>query len=275
MGETGSGTSGGEGVTSGARRRRVLVLAGIFAGFVAIHSFANVESSRVDLARAGIDETAAHVWTWELSSVALWLLLLPAIGWMVAKVRPPRFPLPATIGLHALATLPLSAIHIAGMIAIRLALYAAWGERYDYGGVLDRFVYEYRKDAVAYLMLAGFMAFALWWLSRPEPRAVAPETLLVPDGNVTHRVPVDGILWAASAGNYVEIAWGQRVLLHRSTLAGLADELGPGFVRIHRSRLVRAAAVTRVETDRSGDFTVTLSDGAQLRGSRRFRANLA
>ena len=60
-------------------------------------------------------------------------------------------------------------------------------------------------------------------------------------------------------------------MLHRATLASVAGELGPAFVQIHRSRLVRSAAVRRVETDRSGDFIVTLADGTSLRGSRRYR----
>lgn len=276
MSEGTAGTSGGRGGASGEHRRKRALLALAFLGFVLVQSFANVESSRADLARAGLVERPAHIWLWELSSVAMWVLLLPAIGWMVARVRPPRVAWGWAVLAHAAATVPLSALHVAGMIAIRLGVYALWGERYRYGGALDRFVYEYRKDAVAYLLLAAFMAVAQWWLARREsvPAARAEQVLLVPDGNVTHRVPVGAIDWAASAGNYVEIAWGGRTLLHRSTLAALAEELGSGFVRIHRGRIVRASAVLRVETDRSGDFTVTLADGTALRGSRRFRTNL-
>jgi DNA-binding LytR/AlgR family response regulator len=72
----------------------------------------------------------------------------------------------------------------------------------------------------------------------------------------------------------VEIAWAPRTLLHRATLAGVAQELGDGFVQIHRSRLVRRAAIRRIETDRSGDFTVVLEDGTELKGSRRYRESV-
>lgn len=270
-----AGTSGGGGVTSGMpRRQRIALLVLGFVVFAGVHAFANVESTRADFTRAGISETAAHVWLWELSAIAMWVALLPVIGWMVARVRPPRMALGWAALAHAVATLPISAVHVAGMIAIRLAIYAAMGERYGYGGAAERFLYEYRKDAASYLMLAAFMALAQWLLAQPEPAAASPEVLLVPDGSVTHRVPVDAIGWAAAAGNYVEIAWGERVLLHRSTLAALEADLGPGFVRIHRGRLVRRAAVRTIETERSGDFTVTLDGGAVLRGSRRYRAAL-
>ena len=273
-----AGTSGGTDEPSGGtRRRRILWLVLIFVAFAGLHSFANVESTRADLASLGRHERAAHLWTWELSSVGMWVLLLPAIGWLVARVRPPRFAWPWALLLHLLATVPLSALHVAGMVAIRIGIYAAAGERYGFGSLGGRFLYEYRKDLVSYVMLAAFMALALWWLSRREAAPAPAEgagLLRVTDGSVTHHVPVDAIDWAGSAGNYVEIAWGKRRLLHRSTLAALAAQLGGGFARIHRGRIVRRAAIRSIETDRSGDFTVTLADGTQLRGSRRFRAAL-
>lgn len=101
----------------------------------------------------------------------------------------------------------------------------------------------------------------------PEPRFLA-----VSDGSVTHRVPVDEIEHVAAAGNYVELAANGRVLLHRATLASIESELGPGFVRIHRSRLVRQNAIRRVETNQAGDFEAVLASGARLKGSRRYRA---
>lgn len=86
-----------------------------------------------------------------------------------------------------------------------------------------------------------------------------------------------GVLPAASveaAGNYVEIAWRDRRLLHRATLSAVEATLAPAFVRIHRGRLVRRAAIRTLETERSGDFTVTLASGATLRGSRRYRSDV-
>ncbi|WP_309605928.1 LytTR family DNA-binding domain-containing protein [Phenylobacterium sp.] len=47
-----------------------------------------------------------------------------------------------------------------------------------------------------------------------------------------------------------------------------------GFVRIHRSRLVRRDAVATVESRPTGDFRVRLRDGRELAGSRRYRRPL-
>lgn len=276
MGEAAAGTNGGGTGASGAalRRRRLGRLVGGLLLFLAVQSVAIVESTVDDMRKLGVVATRGHVWTWQLSSIALWLALMPLLAWLVARVRPPRFSWPATVALHLLATVPVSAVHVVGMVALRKLAYAAGGETYRFGG-WPVWLYEYRKDVATYLLACAYLAYAQWLLARPAPAGPAePSVLLVPDGNVTHRVPVDAIDWAAAAGNYVEIAWGPRTLLHRSTLAALAEELGPGFARIHRGRLVRRAAVRSVETDRSGDFTVTLENGATLRGGRRYRAAL-
>ena len=273
MSETAGGTNGGERGTSGERRRRIVWLALGVVLFVAVQSVANVESTLSDLAKVGERESPANVWIWQLSSAAVWIALLAPLWWLTAALRPPRFGWPAVAALHALATVPVSLVHVLAMVAIRKLAYAASGQVYEFGDWPGEFLYEYRKDVATYLIGLAFVAYAQWLLARPEPAGEA-DVLLVADGSVTHRVPVDAIDWAASAGNYVEIAWGQRVLLHRSTLAGLAERLGPGFAQIHRTRIVRRAAVEKVETDRNGDFTVTLSGGTALRGSRRYRSAL-
>jgi hypothetical protein len=274
MTEKAAGTNCGRSGTSGAHRRRLTLLVLGFIAFSALQLFVNASTSLADFASGGHPQTALHVWIWELTSMTLWIALLPAIGWLVLRVRPPRFDWPWAIAVHAVATVPLSIVHVVGMIALRMGIYRAMGEAYGFGAIGERLLYEYRKDAPTYVLLATFLAFGIWWLSRAEPAKEAEDVILVPDGNVTHHVPVDAIDWAASAGNYVEIAWGQRNLLHRSTLAALADTLGSRFVRIHRGRIVRRAAIERIETDRSGDFTVTLAGGMVLRGSRRFRDGL-
>jgi hypothetical protein len=277
MGEKGTGTNGGESVTSGEalRRRRLLWLALGLIGFLVVQSIANVESTLEDMAKLGVIESRAHVWTWQLSSVVVWLALMPVLGWLVARLRPPRFSWPVVVVLHVLATVPVSLVHVVAMVVLRKLAYAAGGESYDFGPWPMTLVYEYRKDVASYLLALLFLSYAQWLLARPAP-VVADEddVLLVADGSVTHRVPAEAIESASAAGNYVEIVWSGRTLLHRSTLAALRERLGPGFVRIHRGRIVRRAAVRSVETDKSGDFTVTLESGAALRGSRRYRAGL-
>ncbi|HEY0462726.1 MAG TPA: Nramp family divalent metal transporter [Polyangiaceae bacterium] len=196
-----------------------------------------------------------------------------------------HYPRPMVFFLWVLCELAIAACDLAEVIGSAIALQLLfhipllWGCVVTAADVmlvllLESKGFRYLESVVLTLMLTIGGCFAVeLLLARPEPAGEA-DVLLIADGSVTHRVPVDAIDWASSAGNYVEIAWGQRVLLHRSTLAALAGRLGPGFARIHRTRIVRRAAVEKVETDRNGDFTVTLSGGAELRGSRRYRSAL-
>ena len=121
-----------------------------------------------------------------------------------------------------------------------------------------------------------------WVVARHEaaeagpPRLPSSPTLTLNDGAVQMLVPTEEIDLLEAAGNYVEVHWGKRRILHRATLASMQDRLtDAGFVRIHRSLIVRRAAIRQVETLQSGDFLITLADGTEKRGSRRYRSALS
>lgn len=241
---------------------------------VVLQFVANYSTMVTDLRRSGSGEPAWHVAVWQGSSTLVWLLLTPAIWHATARITPIALGWPRAILSHALLTLPASLIHILAMIALRHLAYALAGESYqftqDWSAAL---LYEYRKDVVTYLTLALFASAAQWALRRGDTAAAqdCASVLEVSDGRLVLHIPLAEIGWAAAAGNYVEIGWRERTVLQRLTLAAIAERLGSGFVRIHRSRIVRRDAIRSVETERSGDFVVTLDDGTALRGSRRYR----
>lgn len=281
---TGAGTNGGEGGASGRRWKAAAILATGFLAILAVVTIGNVESTISDLAAAGVRETRAHVWIWQISSVVAWLSVAPLIWWGVATVRPPRFGWPLVM-LVAVIGLPVaSAWHIAVMIGLRHLAYAAMDQHYTFAGsIADPYLYEFRKDAATYLQFAGLAVLAQWMLRRldptphgdlPPPSSPERATFTVTDGAKRYMLPIDTIEHVSAAGNYVEVHAEGRVLMHRATLTGMESELGSGFIRIHRSRLVRRAAVRSVQNDRSGDFSVELESGTTLSGSRRYRGRL-
>jgi two-component system, LytTR family, response regulator len=88
-------------------------------------------------------------------------------------------------------------------------------------------------------------------------------------------VEVDQVDWLEASGNYVEIHAGKVSYLHRERLRVLEDQLDPAeFVRIHRSIIVRRAAVTELRPLPGGDYSVVLHGGRPLRMSRTYRASL-
>ena len=65
--------------------------------------------------------------------------------------------------------------------------------------------------------------------------------------------------------------------LARMSLTALHDQLqsaGVDVVRVHRSHLVNRARIARVTPSGDGDVRIEMSDGSELRGSRRYRDNL-
>jgi hypothetical protein len=273
---TDEGTSGGWRGMNGAQRRLALLLGAGFLVILGVIMVANATSMVSDFAAAHIPVSPEHIWLFEVTSIIAWLTVMPAIWWLVAWLRRAALPWWAAALIVVAATMPVSAWHIGLMVALRTLVYAGQGEHYHFTvGGANPLLYEYRKDVGTFAQFAAVALVAQWLLARAAtPPAEPPRTLAVNDGAVTHHVPVDEIERVSAAGNYVEIAWGPRTLLQRSTLAAAEAELGEDFVRIHRGQLVRRDAVRRIETDKSGDFTVELASGATVRGSRRYRERL-
>jgi len=280
MSETGSGTNGCDTGASGTRRKLALAMGAVFLLVLALITVGNAESMISDFAAAGVHETLAHIWIWQVTSILAWLCVCVMIWWGVAYIRPPRFNWPVVAILFAIGLPIASAFHIGLMIAFRSLAYAVEGARYQFaGGIANPFLYEFRKDVPTYLQFVALAGLCQWLLARvglqvPQPELEKGRYLAVGDGAVTHQVPIDDIVQVAAAGNYVEIEIGGRTLLYRATLATMESELGGRFVRIHRSRLVNRDAIRRIETNQSGDFEVLLSDGTTAKGSRRYRGGL-
>lgn len=98
----------------------------------------------------------------------------------------------------------------------------------------------------------------------------------VRDGNRVRLLRFNQIDWVNAAGNYVELNGAFGSQLARRTMADIAAELAPhGFVRVHRSRLVRKDAIASIATHQSGDCDITLRSGVVISGSRRYRQNLS
>jgi len=89
------------------------------------------------------------------------------------------------------------------------------------------------------------------------------------------QVRVDDVLWAESAGNYVELHLEGRTVMHRITLNRLEALLAPAdFLRVHRSAVVRRSQIASLETVGDGSYRLTLRCGATVAVSERYLAAL-
>ena len=98
--------------------------------------------------------------------------------------------------------------------------------------------------------------------------------LSIKDENGIVFVPVEQILWIEAANKYVVIHTTGASHIARQTIQSLEDTLDPRqFVRIHRSIVVRKAAVRGLHPLFHGDYVVKLVNGAELTLSRSFRGS--
>jgi hypothetical protein len=111
------------------------------------------------------------------------------------------------------------------------------------------------------LVAIAVAALLLRWTSRRAIRAANDPLPLLPRQ----------IEWVQAAGNYVELRAGGRTIVHRSSISAAERDLAEhGFVRIHRSTLVRRDRIARVRPQ-----DVVLVDGTQLKIGKRYRADVA
>ncbi len=104
------------------------------------------------------------------------------------------------------------------------------------------------------------------------------EPVIVKDAGRIRIIDSEDILWIGGAGNYVELHLvnEERPILHRETLASMQTKLiNQGFVRIHRSALVRKQSISELKPTENGDYLVTLKNGALLNLSRRYKQSMA
>jgi len=101
-------------------------------------------------------------------------------------------------------------------------------------------------------------------------------TILVSAGRGTVVLPLAEVEWIQSADHYARVWSGGRGYLLREPLNDLEQRLAPvGFLRVHRSALVRVAAIRALKKSRTGELHAVLGSGARLPVSRRRAAALA
>ncbi len=114
-------------------------------------------------------------------------------------------------------------------------------------------------------------------LGRALPSATGgrPAEVLVRSRQGLERVPVEQIVHIIGADDYVEVVLttGRR-LLHDESITKLERRLPSGFVRVHRSHIVRRDAVQRVLDGQAGSRVLQLSNGSRVPVSRRRAATV-
>ena len=85
------------------------------------------------------------------------------------------------------------------------------------------------------------------------------KVLLLKDQGSLFRVPYREILYVEGCKDYVKVVTAAKTHLHHATMQAMADTLGESFGRAHRSFIVNAAHIRRLQPEQ-----VELTDGSLL-----------
>jgi hypothetical protein len=175
--------------------------------------------------------------------------LAESLGWSIVNILPW---VPALEAAKRARKLPLAILALIGGLVLSLALDAL------FYGVMN-LPFEAWRRVPAFAVVAA-IAIGLRWTNHRGANANQPLPLLPRQ-----------IDWIRAAGNYVELRADARTVVHRASLSSVEKELdGHGFIRIHRSLLVRRDRIARIRPE-----DVVLLDGTHLKIGKRYRADIA
>lgn len=264
-----------------ADRQTYLWLFVFFIAFLAV----DILSDFTEYARTGLGDPPVYYAIYEITSIAVILALFPFAARAASWVTPGQHDWRLVFAAHAAASLVFSAIHVAAMVALRKIAFALWfNTPYIFTDNLFRdFIYEYRKDALTYVLIVFFITFGrLLDQQRRELMAAREDArksqkLTLKCGGRSIWINASDVRWAKSASNYVEVAANGKTHLARATLKSIEAQLtaaGAPAVRAHRSYLVNTDHIASIKPTGEGDVTIEMEDGAVIPGSRRYRDRL-
>lgn len=255
------------------------------AAFFIAYLVVGILSVLTETARFDLDLDPAKIAIYEITSVAVILALFPAIAWIVSRATPGQHGWGYVIGVHVLASVAFSLVHIAAMVAIRKIVFLiAYGHPYVFTDNIAReLIYEYRKDVLTYALIVFFITFGRQLAQQRRELAAAREDakksqrLTLKSGGRSIRIEASAVRWVKSASNYVEVAANGKTHLARATLSSIERQLadaGAPAARVHRSYVVNTDHISEIRPTGEGDVKIEMNDGTVIPGSRRYRDRL-
>ncbi|HEX2885921.1 LytTR family DNA-binding domain-containing protein [Vineibacter terrae] len=281
-----------------ALRRHRLVL--LWAAILVAVTIIAVATVSADAHRHGRNPDIAWITVLEGTSHLVLGALVPLVYWFHRRF--PVIPVSPTVLAHVALTVPFSLLHVLGMFVLRWLAAPLFGRAYPIQLDISTLLYEYRKDAVTYLIFSAALLALRYAFAQPQettaPAAAAQPTPPADPASAPTEAPAAAdtpaapllerfavrrkdkevlvsaadIAWIEAAGNYAILHVGGETYDIRSSLARLEAELDPQrFVRVHKSYIVNVARVREVEPWINGDSRLKLDDGAVVSLSRRYR----
>jgi hypothetical protein len=275
---------------SPARRalgRNGLAIGGIAAAWLLVALLFSAQGYLASLYR-GTPQPWWPSFGYTLSICAIWALITPVLVQAVRRLEGAGKPLRIRIIFYGAGLPAANALHVGLFALIFWPMFNDGGRIAGRWAMAERMLYlNLDTNALFYAAIVGgtIGGAALARKRRteqPEDRATEPLPTAGVEGLLRIRshggvrfVPLDQVDWIGAAGNYAEIHSSQGSFLADESLAALSRRLpAHAFARIHRGTILRLARIREVRSLGRGDAIVRLTNGTELRLSRRFRRHV-
>ena len=250
--------------------------------FMSAALIVTILSSATELERAHSTFSMGKLILYETTGFGALLGLYPLIAHLTTIATPGQHRWRWTVPVHIGGTVFIAAIHIGLFLAARKLLVPLfYGEPYIFTDNLPReLLYEYRKSALGYGAFLTAITFGRELtqhrreLAAANEHARATQRLTLKCGGHIVFINAGDFLWAKAAGNYVEIYTATDMVLARSTLTAIEDQIrdaGTPVRRVHRSYIINQDHIREIQPTGEGDVKINLTNGASVPGSRRYR----
>ncbi len=137
-------------------------------------------------------------------------------------------------------------------------------------GFFDHFIdeeyarYYFGREALYHLLL--ILAAAVF----VRTSASKKKTIVVSKGRKNVTIGLDLIQWIEVEGHYLNFYTATDTYIKRERLGSLAQQLEPGFIRIHRKYVVNRSQIKSMEKDKRDEYIV-LNSGTRLKIGQSFK----
>lgn len=95
------------------------------------------------------------------------------------------------------------------------------------------------------------------------PTGAGPDRIKVRSGSRVRLIDPGTVQWVEAEGDYVRLHTGETEHLLRTTMRDMARRLGDGYVRVHRSTIVREDCIREIRPRGRGRYALVLRDGSR------------
>lgn len=237
----------------------------------------NALTTTADLERNQVGFKNWQPYVWEYSSFISTYLLYFGVYWLAKKVPLNHANWVRNLGIHLLASVVFSVLHVLLMVWLRQIFYWLLGGQYEFGEWFSEWLYEYRKDLITYFIFL-LTVYAFQYFSQPsenQKSQVQPEKLQVKNKQGVFWVTLSDITTIESGGNYVYIHANQQVLPMRATMTNIERQLNSSdFIRVHRSYLVNLNQCKGIKNPAGDSSELILMNDKSVPVSKKYRPKL-